>query len=69
MNKAGNAWNLILKYKAIGYFSLPITSVYILVLTDIIASILHDFNIYNTLVTLINNTHNVSNIINSTYKR
>ncbi len=69
VNRAGNAWNLISKYKAIGYFSLPITSIYISVSTDIIASILHDLNTYNTLVTLVNNTHNVSNITNGTYKR
>jgi hypothetical protein len=69
VNKAGNTWNLISKYKAIGYFSLPITSVYIPVSTNIIASILYNLSTYNTLVTLINNIHNVSNITNSTYKR
>jgi hypothetical protein len=69
VNRVGNVWNLILKYKAIGYSSLPITSVYISVSTDIIASIVHNPSTYNALVTLINETHNVSYITNNTYKR
>jgi hypothetical protein len=42
---------------------------YISILTDIIASILHNLNTYNILVILINKTYNISYIINDTYKK
>ncbi len=69
MSQVGNTWNLISKYKAISYFSLLITNVYIPMSTDIIASILYNLSIYNTLVILVNETYNVSYITNGTYKK
>jgi hypothetical protein len=51
-----NILNLILKYKAINYFSLLITSMYIPVSTNVITSI------YNTLTILVNKTYNISYI-------
>jgi hypothetical protein len=69
VSQVGNTWNLISKYKAISYFSLLITNVYIPMSTDIIASILYNLSIYNTLVILVNETYNVSYITNGTYKK